>query len=77
MEQKMVDVTLHIDEETTTDERENLRDQLLKLDGVMAANYQDNQPHLMIVEYNPDQTTSHRLIETAEQRGYHAELIGL
>jgi len=77
MEQKMVDVTLHIDEETTREEREGLRDQLLGLDGVMAANYGDNQPHLMIVEYNPDKITSHRLVETAEQRGYHAELVGM
>lgn len=77
MEQKMVDVTLHIDEETTREEREGLRDQLLELDGVMAANYGDNQPHLMIVEYDPDQITSHRLVETAEQRGYHAELVGM
>lgn len=77
MEQKMADVTLHIDEETTREEREGLRDQLLELDGVMAANYRDNQPHLMIVEYNPDQITSHRLVETAEQCGYHAELVGM
>lgn len=77
MEQKMVDVTLHIDEETTPEERESLRDQLLALDGVIAANYHHKHPHLMIVEYNPDQTTSHRLVETAEQRGYHAELVGL
>lgn len=77
MEQKMVDVTLHIDEEITREQRESLRDQLLELDGVMAANYRDNQPHLMIVEYNPDQIASKRLVETAEQRGYHAELVGL
>ncbi|MFP3873566.1 MAG: ATP-binding protein [Thiohalophilus sp.] len=77
MEQKMVDVTLHIDENTTRDQREGLRDQLLELEGVMAVDYHDNQPHLMIIEYNPDHIDSHRLVETAEKRGYHVELVGM
>ena len=77
METKMVDVTLHIDEETTPDEREHLRDQLLKLDGVMAADYRNNQPHLMIVEYNPDRIASKKLLEVTQDRGYHAELVGM
>lgn len=77
MEQKMADVTLHIDEETSPEEREGLRDHFLILEGVMAANYRDSQPHLMIVEYNPDQITSHKLVEAAEQHGYHAELVGM
>ena len=46
-------VTLHIDEGTTHDERENFRDALLGLNGVMAAAYHDEKPHLMVVVYDP------------------------
>jgi len=77
MGQKMVDVTLHIDEDTTPDERKGLRDQLLQLNGVMKADYRDAKPHLMIVEYDPDQVASSRLLEVTAQRGLHAELIGM
>jgi len=77
MGQKMVDVTLHIDEDTTPDERAGLRDQLLRLNGVMKADFRDTRPHLMIVEYDPDLVASSRLLEVTEQRGYHAELIGM
>lgn len=77
METKMVDVTLHIDEETTAEQRELLRDNLLGLEGVMAADYHDNQPHLMIIEYDPDRIASRRLVEIAQERGYHAELVGM
>lgn len=77
MEPKMVDVMLHIDEETTPDQRDQLRDKMLNLNGVMAADYRESRPHLMIVEYDPDQINSSRFIELAEQRGYHAELIGM
>jgi hypothetical protein len=34
-------VTLHVDENTTHDEREDFRDALLGMDGVMAAAYHD------------------------------------
>lgn len=77
MESKMVDVMLHIDEKTSSDQREGLRDRLLQLDGVMAADYRDNQPHLIIVEYNPDEVASQRLVEVARENGYHAELVGM
>jgi hypothetical protein len=77
MENKMVDVTLHIDEETSPDEREGLREKLLELDGVMAANYRNSRPHLMIVEYNPEQIASQKLLQVVQNRGYHAELVGI
>jgi hypothetical protein len=68
-------VTLHIDEETTHDEREAFRDALLNLKGVMAAVYHDNKPHLMIVIYNPELVKSIEFVTVAKSRGMHAELI--
>lgn len=49
MSDLMTGITLHIDEDTTHDEREAFRSILLDLDGVMAAAYHDEKPH-----YNVD-----------------------
>lgn len=77
MSTTMVDVTLHIDEETTHEEREDLRDAFLSKKGVMTADCRDDRPHLMIVGYDPEDITSTELLATAQNRGYHAELIAL
>jgi hypothetical protein len=68
-------VTLHVDENTTHDEREGFRDALLNLDGVMAAAYHDERPHLMVVVYDPGLVKSIEFVSVAKNRGLHAELI--
>ncbi|MCO6411189.1 MAG: ATP-binding protein [Thiogranum sp.] len=73
----MADVVLHIDEETTADEREGLRDAFLQTGGIMAADYRNDKPHLMIIEYDPDTIDSSALLKVAENRGLHAELVGM
>jgi len=77
MDNSMVDVTLHIDEELDVQTREALRDSLLHARGVMAADCTAAQPHLMIIEYDPDVIKATALLEIATRRGLHAELIGL
>lgn len=76
MDTKLAEVTFHIDEETTHDERESLRDVLLGMGGVMAAAYHDEKPHLMLIEYDPDAVNSIEFVNAARDRGLHAELIG-
>jgi hypothetical protein len=77
MTTKLAEVTLHIDEDTSHDERERFRDVLLAMDGVMAAAYHDEKPHLMLIEYNPDAINSVKFVEAASKQNLHAELIGL
>ena len=77
MSEKMVDVTMHIDEETSQQQREDLRDHLLQREGVLAAAFQEKQPHLMVIEYDPDVAKSADFIEVAQSSGLHAELIGM
>jgi hypothetical protein len=77
MSLKMVDVTLHIDEETTHDDREGVRDALLGMSGVMAASYRDERPHFMIIEYDPDVVVPKEFVVAAKHRGFHSELIGM
>jgi hypothetical protein len=73
---KLAEVTLHIDEDTSHDERESFRDVLLAMDGIMAAAYHDEKPHLMLIEYNPDVLHSIEFVNAAKKHGLHAELIG-
>jgi len=77
MSNTMVDVTLHVDENTSHEQREDLRDRLLSQNGVMAASAHDKTPHLIVVEYDPAQVSSGQLVELAKSQGMHAELIGL
>ena len=77
MSTKLAEVTLHMDEETTHDEREAFRDVLLGMNGVLAAVYHDERPHLMLIEYDPDAVKSIEFVDAAKARGIHAELIGL
>ncbi len=68
-------VTLHIDENTTHEEREGFRDVLLGMNGVMAAASHDDKPHLMVVVYDPGLVKSIDFITAAKSNGLHAELI--
>jgi hypothetical protein len=76
MSAKLAEVTLHIDEDTSHDERESFRDVLLAMDGVIAAAYHDEKPHLMLIEYNPDSIPSVEFVNAAKKHGLHVELIG-
>jgi len=77
MEKNMVDVTLHIDESTTQEDRESLRDVLLAKNGVDAVDVHDEKPHLFEIVYDPDAVSSDDFLKMVKDRGLHAELIGL
>ena len=77
MSEKMTDVTMHIDEDTSHEQREALRDHLLQQDGVLAAAYHDEKPHLVVIEYDPELVNSSDFVEIAKGSGLHAQLIGL
>jgi hypothetical protein len=76
MDIKFAEVTLHIDEETSHDEREKFRDALLAMDGVMTAAYHDEKPHLVLIEYNPDVINSIEFVNAAKKHGLNTELVG-
>ncbi len=77
MSDQMADILMHIDENTTHEAREKLRDELLNLEGVMAASYHDEKPHLMVLAYDPEVINSSAFIKVAQEQGLHTELVGL
>ena len=77
MDTRIAEVTFHIDEATSHEERESLRNVLLAMDGVVAAACHDEKPHLMLIEYLPEKIDPLEFIDAAKKRGLRAELIGL
>jgi hypothetical protein len=73
----MTDVTLHIDEDISAEERENFLDALLGMNGVIAAACHDKTPHLMIIEYDRNAINSMAFVKAAQNHGLRAELLGL
>lgn len=77
MSNQIADILMHIDENTTHEAREKLRDDLLSTEGVISASYHDEKPHLMVLAYDPEVINSSAFIKIAQEQGLHAELVGL
>lgn len=77
MDINLVDITLHVDENLNSEQRETLEESLRALDGVVSVHNSDKTPHLSIVQYNPDKIDSQRILKRITDQGAHAEIIGL
>lgn len=73
---KSSDLTIHMDENLDRQAREDVRDALLAMDGVMAADCNDKTPHLMVIVYGPEKVSSLALLGAVQGKGVHAELLG-
>jgi len=74
---QLTDVTIHVDESLDEDCRQDVETSLRAMDGVVSVQNPDAHPHLVMVEYNPTETSSSHLLSGVTDQGYHAELIGL
>ena len=74
---KMVDVLVHIDEHLDQASHEDLDNTVRNLSGVFSVRMPADKPHLMLVEYNPDWTSSREILGSVTSKGWHAELAGL
>jgi hypothetical protein len=71
------DVVIHIDEGLGAIHRQEIEATLRGIDGVVSVRNPDDHPHLTLVEYNPQRTSSQALLKTVTAAGVHAELVGL
>ena len=72
----IADAIIHIDETLDKWQRDILDDHMRLNDGVISTGYNNDNPHLMIIEYNPEHTDPVHFIHMVERHGYHAERIG-
>jgi hypothetical protein len=77
MDIQLADVILHIDKNLSSEQRGTIEESLRALDGVVSIHNPDKTPHLTLVEYDPDVTTSSKILERVTNQGAHAELVGL
>lgn len=74
---QLADVLVHIDQNLTPEQRSLIEATIRSMDGVVSVHNPDDRPHLSLVEYVPDKTSSQAILSAVTGRGVHAELIGL
>ena len=73
----LADLTLHIDEALSPEQRGTIEESLRALDGVVSVSNRDQTPHLTIVEFDPTAIKAHDILDRVTRQGAHAELMGL
>lgn len=74
---KVVDVTLHIDNNLDSAIREAVEKQLRSVNGVISVHMPADKPHLVEVSYNPDEVTAQNIEHSIRELAGKVELIGL
>jgi hypothetical protein len=72
----MADVIIHINESVDHDRRTQIADLVRAHEGVMSVAHHDEKPHLLIVEFDPEQVHAKSLLQVALDQGVHAQLVG-
>ena len=73
----LTDITIHIDKDTDTATRNKVESGLRTIRGVISVHMPSDKPHLVVVEYNPDVTSSSHILAMVKELAGHAEMIGL
>lgn len=73
----IVDFTLHLDEDLPPEEQCKLEDYVRDQDGVVSASISTTHSHLMMVAYDLDRIQASDILHKIQEKGLHAELIGL
>ena len=71
------DVLVHVDEQRDRRGQDELDATLRGLNGVFSVRIPTNKPHLVLVAYNPDSTSSRAILDSVTHKGLRAELVSL
>jgi len=69
------DIMIHINESLANDSQKKIESELRSVEGVIAPRF--NKPHLLVVAYDAELTSSQALLKHITDSGYHAQLVGL
>ena len=72
----MADVIIHVNESVDHNRRTEIADMIRNHKGVMGVAHHDEKPHLLIVEYDPEEVHAKELLQVALSEGVHAQLVG-
>lgn len=73
----LADTLIHVDEMLDISEKENIVNDLRGMPGVISSRFNPGKDHLLLVAFDPSETTSRDLLRNVQRHGFHAESIGL
>ena len=71
----MPDITIHINQTLTDEEKGKLETAMREVAGVIAPRF--NLPHMLVVLYTTQKTSSAELLAVVRNRGYQAQIVGI
>ena len=69
-------VVVHIDENLTSEEIQQLEQEVCHMNGIVSAWMDVKTPHLMVVDYDPQVVESGMLLAHIQGTGVHPSLLG-
>jgi hypothetical protein len=73
----IVDMIVHVDETIPADKMHELEDAVRTDACVISACSSNENPHMLLVTYNPACTSSGKVLNMVQAQGVHADLVGL
>lgn len=73
----IVDMIVHVDETIPSEKMHELEDAVRTDACVISACSSNENPHMLVVTYNPACTSSSKLLHMVQAQGVRAELVGL
>jgi len=77
MDISVVDMIVHVNETVPAERMRELEDVLRTDPCVISACSSNDNPHLLMVTYNPACTSSGNILNMIQAQGVHANLVGL
>ena len=71
-----LDVVVHVDELLDDQNRQRIEHAMIKATGVERARFTEERQHLLVVGYDPRQTSSSKILKLVKQQRLNAQLIG-
>lgn len=71
-----VEIVVHVDDVLGEAEQAELVSDLIKHGGVEEAHFTPGRAHLMVIDYDRDQTTAQDVLEQVKRDNLRAELVG-
>jgi hypothetical protein len=72
----IVDMIVHVDETIPAEKMHELEDAVRTDACVISACSSNENPHMLLVTYNPACTSSGKVLNTVQAQGVHADLVG-
>jgi len=74
---KHADAIIHLNNNTSTKERDELLNQLRSTEDVISEKFSEEMEHLLLVEYDSKVTNSLTLLNRVKEKGFESQLVGL